>query len=107
MQPPAMTGVPVKSPSPPPSFAEKANTLVRVGTTVVVSVFSAGCDRVFSWSWPYDDHSPPGRCAGAQVAGRAVARAVVRAPAAGTTTANAATIGSQRRDPTIRRLRSC
>src|SRR3954452_8262012 len=109
MQPPAITGVPVKSPSPPPCEAENAHALVRVGTTAVVSVFSAGCDRVLARSWPYDDQSPPALCADAQCApaNRAAAPAEVTAPAAGTPTATVAAIGSQRRDPSIRRPRPC
>src|SRR3954468_10149320 len=115
MQPPAITGVPVKSPSPPPCEAENAHALVRVGTTVGVSGFSARCDRVWARSWPYDDQSPPALCADAQCApadraaapAEATAPAEVTAPAAGTPTATLAAIGSQRRDPSIRRPRPC
>src|SRR3954469_15283558 len=108
MQPPAITGVPVKSPSPPPCAAEKANAFVNVGTTVRVNVFSAGCDRVLPRSCPYDDQSPPGLAAGAQCPpGRAAAPAAETAATAGATSATAAATGSQRRDPSIRRPRSC
>src|SRR3954465_14979197 len=54
MHPPAITGVPVKSPSPPPCEAENAHAFDKVGTTVVVRVFSAGCDRLLARSCPYD-----------------------------------------------------
>src|SRR3954447_24577541 len=101
-----MTGGPAKSPSPPPSLAEKGNAFERAGTTVVVSVFSAGCDRVLDRSCPYDAQSPPGRLAVAHFAGRAAAPADVTAPAAGAPTATAAAIGSQRRGPSIRKPRS-
>src|SRR4051812_42116192 len=107
IQPPLMTGVPVKSPSPPPCEAENAHALVSVGTTVVVSVFSAGCDRELDRSWPYAGQSPPGLLAGAQVVGRAETPAAVTAPAAGARRAREATTGSHRRDPSIKRPRSC
>src|SRR3954465_2975590 len=96
IQPPLMTGVPVKSPSPPPCEAENAHALVRVGTTVVVSVFSAGCARVLARSWPCRAQAPPALGGGARCApaDRAAAPAEATAPAAGTPTATAAAIGS-------------
>src|ERR1044072_6239226 len=58
-QPSAMTGVPVKSPSPPAWLADTENDLVRGAACTGPIVFPAGWERVLDRSWPYIRHSPP------------------------------------------------
>src|SRR4051812_35068212 len=50
MHPSAMTGVPVKSPSPPAWRADMENALCSVGACNGPIVCSAGCDRVLDRS---------------------------------------------------------